>query len=462
MNKRFNLQVYLLALAMCMTSAVCAQNRPNIVFILADDLGYKDLGCYGNPFNETPHLDSMAQQGMKFTQAYSSSPVCSPSRAGLLTGRHPARLKITNFLVGNRQDPASLVMPAKWKPYLSNREVTIAEVLSDNGYTCGMVGKWHLGSADSLLPSSQGFAYERMIAKNGLDYYNYSITEKNKTVFEDDGKKYLTDKLTDYSIQFINDNKDKPFFLYLAYSAPHIMLVPRADKLKKYFQKSQKFNGQYNENYAAMIESMDEGIGQILQALRKHNLDENTIVIFTSDNGGLGLPELGPRPTSVAPLRAWKGHVYEGGIRVPLIVYWEGKVKAGSTNTHYTTNLDFFPTLANFAGARYDAALDGKDISGMLMNPGNKFQRGEVFWHYPHFSNQEGRPSGAMRSGRYKLVELYETGRYELYDLEADESEAKDLSSQSKLLNPLVQQWQQWKKEVAANMPEPNPDYKKK
>jgi arylsulfatase A len=225
-----------------------AQEKPNVVFILTDDLGYTDLGCYGNPFNETPHIDSLARGGMKFTQAYASAPVCSPSRAGLLTGIHPARHHLTNFLVGARTDPASPVVPAEWKKYLPSSETTLAEIFRSKGYECGMVGKWHLGTADSLLPSAQGFSYERMIAKNGLDYYNYTISSKNQTVFEDGGEHYLTDKLTDYGVEFIRQNGDKPFFLFLSYSVPHVVLVPRGDKLRKYFFKYEKFNGKYNPN----------------------------------------------------------------------------------------------------------------------------------------------------------------------------------------------------------------------
>jgi len=231
-NYRGCLLILSVLLAVVNPAFVEAQERPNIIFILADDLGYTDLGCYGNPFNETPHIDSLAGHGMKFTQAYSSSPVCSPSRAGILTGIHPARLHLTNFLVGERTDPASPVVPARWRRYLSSRETTLAEVFSAKGYSCGMVGKWHLGSADSLLPSAQGFSYERMIAKNGLDYYNYTITSRNKTVFEDHGENYLTDKLTDYGVEFIRQNRKKPYFLYLAYSAPHVLLVSRGDKLR--------------------------------------------------------------------------------------------------------------------------------------------------------------------------------------------------------------------------------------
>ncbi|HET9487045.1 MAG TPA: sulfatase [Chryseosolibacter sp.] len=441
-----------------------AQEKPNIVFILADDLGYTDLGCYGNPFNETPHIDSLARSGMKFTQAYSSSPVCSPSRAGILTGIHPARLHLTNFLVGERTDPASPVLPAPWTKYLSSRETTLAEIFRTKQYECGMVGKWHLGASDSLLPSAQGFTYERMIAKNGLDYYNYSITSRNKTVFEDKGGSYLTDKLTEFGVEFIRQNSGKPFFLYLAYSAPHVLLVPRGDKLRKYLFKYEKFNGKYNPNYAAMLESMDDGVGRILQTLRELKLSDNTIVIFTSDNGGVGLPELGPIPTNLAPLRAWKGHAYEGGIRVPMIVSWPGKIRNEQVNDHYVVNTDYFPTFTELLEVKNVSRYhDGKSMLATWFNPSKDFNRGSIYWHYPHFSNQLGRPAGAIRNGVFKLVESYETGKIELFNLAEDAGEKNDLSStHPETVRSLLADFRSWQKDVAANMPLPNPAYKNK
>jgi arylsulfatase A len=438
------------------------QEKPNIVFILTDDLGYTDLGCYGNPFNETPNIDSLAKRGMKFTQAYSSSPVCSPSRAGLLTGIHPARHHLTNFLVGERTDPASRVLPAKWKKYLPSSEVTIAEVLRTKQYKCGMVGKWHLGSADSLLPTAQGFDYERVIAKNGLDYYNYTISSKNKTVFEDRGENYLTDKLTDYGVEFIRAHKEEPFFLFLSYSVPHVLLVPRGDKLNKYFFKYGKFDGKYNPNYAAMLESLDDGVGRVLQTLRELDLTENTLVIFTSDNGGVGLPELGPTPTSLAPLRAWKGHVYEGGIRIPMIVQWPGKVAAG-INKNYVTNTDYFPTFLELLGMEKTYRnLDGKSMYATWMDGSKPFRRGPAYWHYPHFSNQMGRPAGAIRDGDFKLVENYENGKIELFNLAEDVGEERDLSkTHPEKVKSMLASFRKWQQEVNANMPLPNPDYGK-
>lgn len=440
-----------------------AQEKPNIIFILADDLGYTDLGCYGNLFHETPHIDSLAKRGMKFTQAYSASPVCSPSRAAILTGIHPARLHLTNFLVGEKKDPSSPVLPAEWTRYLSSRETTIAEILKTKQYECGLVGKWHLGTSDSLLPSAQGFTYERMIAKNGLDYYNYTISSKNKTVFEDKGESYLTDKLTDYGVEFIRQNKDKSFFLFLTYSAPHVVLVPRADKLRKYFFKYPKFGNVYNPNYAAMLESLDEGVGRIINALRQMQIEKNTIVIFTSDNGGVGLAELGPTPTNLAPLRAWKGHVYEGGIRIPLIVNWPDKIKPSQVNDNYTSNTDFFPTFLDLLEIkREEYVKDGKSILSTWFDPATPLDRGPIYWHYPHFSNQEGRPSGAIRNGNFKLVESYETGKIELFNLADDIGERKDLSdTRPDKVKELLDDFRKWQREVNANMPIANPVYKK-
>lgn len=331
-------------------------------------------------------------------------------------------------------------------------------------YKCGLVGKWHLGTSDSLLPTAQGFDFERMIAKNGLDYYNYTITSKNKTVFEDKGEDYLTDKLTDYGIEFIQQNKDQPFFLFLTYSAPHVVLVPRADKLRKYFFKYSRFDKPYNPNYAAMLESLDDGVGRILHTLREMQIEKNTILIFTSDNGGVGLDELGPTPTNLEPLRAWKGHVYEGGIRIPLIVNWPDKIKPAQINENLVVNTDFFPTFASLLGIKENKKdpKDGKNMLNTWFDPAIPLNRGPVYWHYPHFSNQKGRPSGAIRDGDYKLVENYENGKTELFNLANDVGEKNDLSkTHPEKLKDLRDKFRAWQKEVRANMPPPNPDFQK-
>lgn len=441
-----------------MAQSAQKKERPNFVFILADDLGYFDLGCYGNPYVLTPNIDKIASDGMKFLQAYVASPVCSPSRAAMLTAKHPARLHLTNFLVGNKVDSASRILPAAWTPFLSGKEITLAELLKESGYRTGVVGKWHLGGSDSSKAAAQGFDYDRIIGKNGLDYYNYGITSNNKTVFEDDGTHYLTDKLTDYGVEFIESDDHKPFFLFLTYSAPHVLIIPRADKLRKYFFKYNQFNGKFNPYYAAMLESLDDGVGRILQALKNKKLDENTIVIFTSDNGGVGLPELGPTPTNMEPLRAWKGHVHEGGIRVPCLIKWPGHIKPGGVNSNYFTGTDYLPTIMEIIGKKLEYPIDGKSFLSTLFNPSIDLNRGPIFWHYPHFSNQEGRPAGAIRLGDFKLIENYETGEVALYNLNDDISESKDLSRiYTAKTQELYSLFKKWRHDTGANMPVTNP-----
>ena len=452
--------------ALALSYGATAQNStPNIVFIMADDMGWKDLGCYGNPFNETPNIDQLAGKGIRFTQAYAACPVCSPTRASIMTGKYPARLHLTNYIKGERTDPQSPVLPAKWTPWLDGTETTLPELLKSKGYTTGMVGKWHLGNDKGQSPWEQGFDYSRIIGKNGLDYYNYSIYQDSyQNEFVDKGTEYLTDKLTDYGVEFIQQNSKKPFFLYLTYSAPHVFIVPRGDKLRKYFFKYSKFEEKYNPYYAAMVESLDDGVGRIMETLKEQGLIENTLIVFTSDNGGVGLDELGPIPTSCAPLRKWKGHIYEGGTRVPAIVSWPGKFKSGVVSDQYYSSIDYLPTFCGITGvSKLPEKVDGKSIAPLLFHPENHpAQDRPLFWHYPHFSNQMGRPAGSIRVGDYKLVELYETGTLELYDLKNDLSETSDLAKKMpEKVRELHTLLVNWRRDVNAQMPFPNPEYKK-
>jgi arylsulfatase A len=431
--------------------------KPNIIFILADDLGYTDLGCYGNPFNETPNIDKLAKSGVKMTQAYASCPVCSPSRASILTGKYPARLNFTSHMGGNLTDSLSTVSPPKTAKSLPTSEVTIAEKLKALGYATGMVGKWHVGDIDTEKPWGQGFDYSRMIAKNGLDYYNYSIFEDSqKKEFKDSGTNYLTDKLTDYALEFIqlSTKAKKPFYLSLSYSAPHVLLVPKAQKLSKYLMKHDKFKGKYNPSYAAVIESMDDGVGKVMQKLKDLNLLDNTIVVFTSDNGGVGLDELGPTPTNLEPLRKWKGFAYEGGIRVPAIISWAGTIPKATKNDDYFINTDYFPTFLELLKQPIPNWIDGKSILSILKDPSVKFNRGDIYWHYPHFSNQGGRPVGAIRDGKWKLVKSLETNALELFDLDADISEANDLKDKfPEIAKEMHQKLLDWQGTIKASMP---------
>lgn len=459
-NSRRNISVMKRSVVVIILSIIYgfsqAQNKPNIIYILADDLGYTDLGCYGNPFNETPNLDQLAKQGMLFSQAY-AHPACSPSRAALLTGKHPARLQLTTALGATKQGPDSPVLaPANGK-FLPSSEITLAEILKRNGYNTGMVGKWHLGGwedkADAL---SQGFDYNRVISKNNLDYYNYAISSNNKRIYEDAGITYLTDKLSDYAVEFIqSQHNKKPFFLHLAYSAPHLLIVPKAEKVSKYMWKYNDFNGKYNPYYATMIESMDDGIGRLIDELKRLEMLENTLIIFSSDNGGVGMDQIAYRPTTMEPLRKWKGHVYEGGIRVPLIIYWKNQIQAGVKNDNYLVIEDFVPTIMEIIGDEdLPADIDGISFLPAIQHPENRFERGPIYFHFPHFSGQEGRPAGAVRNGEWKLVENLETGKTELYNLEGDISESRNLMlSHPQQGKQLIRTLKSWQNKIGAKMP---------
>ena len=430
-------------------------SRPNILFILTDDLGYTDLPSYGNPFQESPHLDFLAKNGLKFTDAYSSSPVCSPSRAGLLTGIHSTRFHLTNFIAGNRKADTVAIDPAIWNPFLEGSQLTLAELFKEKGYQTAMIGKWHLGNQEDQTPWAQGFDFTRMIGKNGLDYYHYGIfADSYQREFLDSGKNYLTDQLTSYALDFLDQKSAKtPFFLFLSYSAPHVFVVPRGDKVSKYLRKYEQFEGKYNPYYAAMIESVDDGIGLILEKLKSQGLDKNTLIIFTSDNGGVGLPELGPTPTHLDPLRKWKGHPYEGGIRVPLITYWPDKIAPGVT-AFPTSNLDFAPTFAELAGLAPQKSWDGQSLSSVLFENRLATREKAMYWHYPHFSNQLGKPAAAIRLGDWKLILHYENQKAELYHLKIDKSETNDLKSKEpQKAAELYALLLNWLEDTKANLP---------
>ena len=428
---------------------------PNIVFILTDDMGYTDLPAYGNPFQEAPNLDFLAANGLKFTDAYSSSPVCSPSRAGFITGIHSTRYHLTNFIAGNRKADTVSIDPANWNPFLEGSQITLAELFREKGYQTAMIGKWHLGNKEDQTPWAQGFDFSKMIGKNGLDYYNYGIFEDGyDKEFLDSGTYYLTDKLTDYALDFLDERQTKkPFFLFLSYSAPHVFIVPRGDKLNKYLRKYEQFGRKYNPYYAAMIESVDDGIGLILQKLKAQGLDQNTLIVFTSDNGGVGLPELGPNPTDLDPLRKWKGHPYEGGIRVPLIAYWPEKIKPG-VSAFPTSNLDFAPTFADLVELESQKDWDGQSLGPVFFGSLEAKREGALFWHYPHFSNQLGKPAAAVRQGDWKLILHYETQKIELYHLSEDISESQDLVSENQeKAKELYAVLYEWLMESNANLP---------
>lgn len=424
-----------------------AAQPPNIVFILADDLGARDLSCYGSDFYRSPNLDKLATRGMKFTQAYAACNVCSPTRASIMTGKYPARLKLTTYLPGRPDRPDQKLKQPKIFQHLPLEEVTIAEMLKPRGYVSGAFGKWHLGG-HGFYPEQQGF-----------DYYFEGSSSGGYPDTKDAGKGEYD--ITAAADKFIRENKSKPFFAYVAYHSVHIPLNVRHDLIEKYKALPP---GQQHTNYiyAAMIESMDTCIGRLLDTLHSLKLDNKTIVIFFSDNGGLSVHEGQKTPsTSNAPFRDGKGYNYEGGLREPLIVAWPGVIKANSLCDTPVCSIDFFPTfkeIANVPGEK-DPNVDGISIVPLLKQTGT-IQRDALFWHYPHYSNQGGKPSGAIRMGDFKLIENYEDGSLELYDLKSDISEQNNLTQKmpQKTLE-LEGKLDQWRRATGAQMPEPNPDF---
>lgn len=452
------------------TPARAADNRPNVVFILIDDFGWADLGCYGSTYHRSPNIDRLAQQGMRFTNAYAAAPVCSPTRAALLTGKYPARLRLTDWLPGRIDRPDQKMLRPNIRPALPLEELTLAEALKPAGYVSAHIGKWHLGG-EKFSPPAQGFDLNVAGDHTGtpLSYFA-PFRQQNPNRQQGAGRfmpgleeagpgEYLTDRLTTEAERFIESNKDKPFFLYLPHYTVHIPLRAKEELIAKY-QNVKPDGPQSNPVYAAMIESMDESVGRIMRKLEELGLDQNTVVVFTSDNGGLSVVE-GPRTpaTSNAPLRAGKGFLYEGGIRVPLIVHWPARVKAGGVSDVPVSSIDFFPTLLAASGVESEQAVDGVNLLPVLEGSGT-IGRDALYWHYPHYSNQGRQPGGAIRKGDWKLIEFYDNSRIELYNLAEDVGEAhdraKEMPEKVKELHGALAAWRQ---SVGAQMMEKNPAY---
>ena len=457
---------------------------PNFVFFLIDDLGWKDLGAFGSTFHLTPNIDALAASGMRFTHAYAASPVCSPTRASILTGRHPARLDITDWIGGSQRGD---LLPAGYVDHLPPEEVTLAEVLKGEGYGTGYFGKWHLGDAPHL-PEGQGF--DLNVGGTGAgqpaSYFFPYKAEEGRNPFWDvpgleDGEEgeYLTDRLTDEALVFLDEHSEDPFLLYLSHFAVHTPIQSKEGLVEWYGARRDSLppvQGPLHESehgrartrlvqdhpaYAGMVQSVDESIGRILGRLDDLGLTENTVVIFMSDNGGLSTLA-GERvgPTTNSPLRAGKGWLYEGGIRAPMIIRWPGKVAAGGECNVPVQSTDFFPTMVEMVGASAVAAgpLDGSSLVPLLAGSGD-FHRDALFWHFPHYHGSGNRPSGAIRMGRWKLMEWFEDGAVELYDLDADPGEREDLSAtEPEIVRELLDRLRSWRAEVGANMPREDPE----
>ena len=437
----------LLALA----ATIGAAERPNIVVILADDLGINDLSCYGRKDQSTPHLDKMAAEGMRFTSAYCAQPICSPSRAALLTGKHPARLHITTFLPGRANARSQKLLHPQIEMQLPLTEKTLAEYLKEYGYVTACIGKWHLGGA-GYGPRQQGFD----VAHAGTANTTPSATEGGKGEYD----------LTAQAEKFIDEHKSRPFLLYVPHNTPHIPLAAKAELIEKY-------KDSFNPTYAAMIESMDECVGRILAKLKEHALDERTIVLFTSDNGGLHVHESALSPaTHNTPYRGGKGFLYEGGLRVPTIIRWPGHIRPAVVDRP-VSNVDWTPTLLTLVGASVPEELDGAymdegniendDVLGGLRS---EFEEQwcdilpPIYWHFPHYNNQGGRPAGAMRSGDLKLIIYYDTGTTELYNLKEDVGETQNLAATDPEAGAGMRRLhKEWLVRMGAQVNKPNPDF---
>ncbi|MFQ6039548.1 MAG: sulfatase [Candidatus Poribacteria bacterium] len=456
--------------------------KPNFIFILIDDLGWKDLSCYGSTFYETPNLDRLAEQGMRFTNAYASCPVCSPTRASILTGRYPATLGLTNYIAGKARGK---LIGAPYIDHLPLEQKTIAGALKDAGYRAYHVGKWHLGG-EPYWPEKHGFEVNIGGCHWGMPRSYFS--PYNMPNLEDGPEgEYLTDRLTDEAIRLIENNDGEPFFMYLSHYAVHIPIQVPKRYIEKYERKSKELGLdqqktfeegdffpcehkkdrriirrllQSDPTYAGMVENLDENIGRVIEAVDQAGLTENTVIIFTSDNGGLATAE--GSPTCNAPLSEGKGWMYEGGTREPLIIKWPGVIQPGSLCDVPVTSPDFYPTLLEMAGLELmpQQHCDGVSFLSLLQG-GNTLSREAIFWHYPHYGNQGGTPGSSVRCGDYKLIEFFEDGRVELYNLREDVSEehdiAKDRPDITKRLKGMLDDW---RKKVEAKIPEPNPDYK--
>ena len=430
----------------------------NVVLILADDLGWNDLGCTGSPFYKTPAIDRLASQGMRFTQAYAACNVCSPTRSSLMTGKYPARLHTTNFFGGNRR---GLLLPPEYRQSLPLEDTTLAEAFRAGGYRTAIAGKWHLGGKGSL-PADHGF--------------DVTIGANTRPAGGPVDDPHFAAQLSTQGAQFIEESKDKPFFLYLALHAVHVGLKTRPELAEKYKAQVAALPAptgprevpagpgfkaravQDHPVYAGMVQEMDEAVDRILKKLDELRLAERTIVVFLSDNGGLSTAE--GSPTSNLPLRAGKGWNYEGGIRVPLIVRMPARVAAGSTCATPVISNDLYPTLLDLAGVPIPAGqtVDALSLAPLLDQKGSLPER-PLFWHFPHYSNQGGRPGGGVLLGNYKLLEFFEDSRVELYDLAADPGEQHDLAAaQPERAAELRKRLADWRREVGAQMPTPNPE----
>ncbi len=457
-----------------------SQDRPNVVFFLVDDLGWTDIGCFGSSFYDTPNIDRLAATGMRFTQAYAANPVCSPTRASIMTGKYPTRLGITTYINqsgGNQPeqwDRNTPFLPAPYADRMPLEETTLAEALKAGGYATFFAGKWHLGP-EGFWPEDQGFDRNRGGIELGGPYggNKYFSPYDNPRLEDGPDGEHLPDRLASETAAFIEENQNRPFFTYLSFYSVHTPLMARADLQEKYERRAAEGPAvaygqelgrkvrlvQNHPVYAGMVEAMDQAVGKVLDKLEALGLAENTLVIFMSDNGGLSTSE--GHSTSNLPLRAGKGWLYEGGIREPMIIRWPGHTEPGSASGVPVISTDFFPTILDVCGLdpMPEQHLDGISLAPLLEGA-DRLDRENLFWHFPHFGNQGARPGAVIREGPYKLIEYYEDGRLELFQVEADPSEQYDLvGSEPARVPEMREKLHRWLESMNARAPSPNPNY---
>jgi uncharacterized sulfatase len=438
----------LLVLLLVACPGSLAADRPNIVFMLIDDMGWPDVACYGHRFHETPVIDRLARDGMKFTDFYAATPVCSSSRSTIMTGQYSARTGVTDFIPGHWRPFEKLVVP-KIDHHLQDGVKTPGDVLTAAGYATGYFGKWHLGTDAAHQPDQHGFAVTERKLPGAL-----------KPKKPERGPKSI-DYLTDAALWFIDQNKSRPFFLTVSHHAVHIPLESTKETAEKYRRKTPPEHGVNNPIYAAMIEDLDNSIGRVLAKLEEHKLANNTIIVFTSDNGGLRqiYTKAGDIVSSNAPLRDEKGTLYEGGIRVPMIVRWPGVVAAGTVCDEPTTTADLLPTFCEMAStATPKQPIDGSSMVPLLKDANASLSREAIYFHYPHYHHS--RPGGAIRKGNWKLIEWFEDDSVELYNLADDLSESKNLAAdEPRLVAALKADLAAFRMRTHARMPTLNPNF---
>ena len=455
-----------------------AKPSTNFVFLLVDDMGWADIGANGSRFHETPHIDKLAASGMRFTQGYAACPVCSPTRASILTGKHPVRVDITDWIPGQGNNARNKLLHPKDRDNLAHSEVTIAEALKEHGYQTFFAGKWHLGDKGHW-PEDQGFDVNIGGHHRGSPPGGYYAPWKNPALTARNSGEYLTERLTDESIKFLEErDKDKPFLIYLSYYNIHTPIQPYKKRIAHYEAKAQKmFKGptptqqeheglsrmrQDNPALASMVAAVDDSVGKLLGKLEELKMVDNTVVVFFSDNGGLSTLGRGrPGPGCNLPLRASKGWLYEGGVREPTIIRAPGVTMPGSVSKKPIVSMDFFPTMLELAGlpSRPNLHADGKSLIKQLQ--GDDSGQRTLYWHYPHYHGSGWKPGASIRDGDWKLIEFYHYDKFELYNLATDPGEQKNLAQKEpQMASRLRAKLKSWQNKMGAKMPIPNPAFK--